>query len=152
MDLSFQEKSILGSLVITVIVFAYYFLEVFKVFTADTSYAAASLPPLLIGVVIAIVIIEAVYHSLIALRSRPEREDERDRLIEAKATRIAYYVLVTGCVLTIGHATISAYLYQDVPGRALAGPIITANFVLFFFIVAEIVGFAMQLYYYRRGV
>ena len=151
MDLSFQEKSIIGSLLITILLFGWYFLQVFEVLTGGSSESAAALPFILIGVIVAVVIIEVVYHVLIALASRPEDQDERDVLIEARATRISYFVLVAGCVTIIGHTILNTYFEQELTDRILVNPIMTANYILLSFILAEIVGFAMQLYYYRRG-
>ena len=152
MDLSFQEKSILGSLIITIGLFGFYFIEVFQAVTAENSSAMVSLPFVLVGVVIAVVAVEVVYHVLIALVSKPEDEDERDKLIEAKATRISYFVLAVGCLMAVGHSMISVFFEDSVTTRVVANPILTANLVILAFILAEVVGFAMQLYYYRRGV
>ena len=153
MDLSFREKSIAASLLLTLVLFAYYFSKVFKVLAADSSESVQNLPAVLIGVVVMMVVVEAVFHTVIAIAARGnDRDDERDRLIEAKATRIAYFVLVAGCVTTIGHATLSGLFPERVAPSVLANPIMTANLVLFSFILAEITGFTMQLVYYRRGV
>ena len=152
MDWSFQEKSICGSLVVTAGLFSYYFLKVFEVLASGTSSAVYGLPFVLIGVIIAMVVVEVVYHVLIALRSEPETEDERDRLIEARATRYSYFVLVAGCVTTVGHAMFAGFF--DAAGQAdlLHSPIMITNFIILSFVLAEVVGFAMQLYYYRRGI
>ena len=151
MDLSFQEKSILGSLVITLGLFGYYFFKVFEVFMYGTSETSLSLPFILIGVVAAVVAVEIVYHILIALASKPETEDERDKLIEAKATRISYFVLAAGCLTAVGHSMISVFAEDSALDRTIQNPIMTANLIILAFILAEVVGFAMQLYYYRRG-
>ena len=145
--MSFKEKSILGSLIITTGLFGYYFIVAFKVFMAGTSGAIEDLPLILIAVVIAVVVVEIAYHALISVISRPESEDERDRLIDAKATRIAYFVLVAGCLFAIGHTTLSVYVDDAVASN----PLSTANLVLLAFILAEVVGFAAQLWFYRRG-
>ena len=151
MDLSFQEKSILGSLIINVGLFGYYFFKVFEVFIYGTSEALLALPFILIGVVAAVVAVEIVYHVVIALASRPQDEDERDRLIEAKATRIAYFVLAAGCLTAVGHSLFAVFIGNSSIDRTIQNPIMTANLVVLSFILAEVVGFAMQLYYYRRG-
>ncbi|MGI9261566.1 MAG: hypothetical protein ACR2QR_06010, partial [Woeseiaceae bacterium] len=132
--------------------FGWYFIQVFKVLTSNSSEAAATLPMVLVGVVITLILIEIAYHVVIAVGSRPEDGDERDALIEAKATRIAYFVLAAGCVTTIGHTILNVYIEPDMADRLLVNPIMTANFILLSFILAEITGFAMQLYYYGRGV
>ena len=150
MDLSFKEKSIIGSLIATAIVFSYYFSQVFSVLRTDSLTDMSALPMTLIGVVVVMIIIEVAYQSLIALTSTPEKDDERDRLIEAKATRVAYFVLAAGCITAIGHATLVGYVGGA--GPAAGHPIMTANLVLFAFIAAEMTGFGMQLYFYRRGV
>lgn len=152
MDLSFQEKSIAGSLIITVVLFGWYFLQVFKVLAGDSSETSDVLPLVLIGVVVTLILVEIIYHVLIAVGSRPEDGDERDALIEAKATRIAYFVLAAGCITTIGHTILNASIEPDMADRVYVNPIMTANYILLSFILAEITGFAMQLYYYRRGV
>ena len=152
MDLSFQEKSILGSLIITVGLFGYYFIQVFEALMEGSSGSIVLLPFTLAWVVGVVIAVEIVYHILIATASTPEDEDERDQLIEAKATRISYFVLVAGCLFTMGHTIINVFVEDQVEDRVLNNPIMTANFILLSFILAEVVGFAMQLYYYRRGV
>ena len=151
MDLSFQEKSIAGSLVFTLLLFGYYFSKVFQAFTSDSSEPIMALPFVLIGVVVVLVAIETVYHIAIALRAKSIDEDERDKLIEMKATRISYFVLAAGAFTAIGQATLSVFFGDSVDARLVHNPIMTANIVLFSFILAEITGFALQLYYYRRG-
>ena len=155
MDMSFQEKSILGSLCITVSLFGLYFIKVFEVVTSGSSESLLSLPFALIGIVVAVVAVEIVYHVTIALISRRDAEaaaDERDKLIEAKATQISYYILAAGCVTTVGHMLIAGYLGSSFIGPAIEPIIVAANMLVFSFILAESVGFGMQLYYYRRGI
>ena len=151
MDLSFQEKSILGSLAITLGLFGYYFLFVFEALAAGSSADALSLPITLIGVVVAVVAVEIVYHILIGLQSSPADGDERDKLIEAKATRYSYFVLAAGSITTAGHSMFSVYFGDSAYAIMVQKPLMTANFIILWFILAEIVGFSMQLYYYRRG-
>jgi hypothetical protein len=81
-----------------------------------------------------------VAHIFLTLLYRPEKIDERDKLIELRATRIAYFILIFGVFLSIGSVLISTT------------PLITAHIVLFFFILAEVVKFITQLVYYRKGV
>lgn len=152
MDMSFQEKSIIGSLVITVGLFGGYFLKVFEAFTSRSSDAVAGLPGTLVGVVITVVIVEVVYQVAIAILGGEEDSDERDRLVDARATRISYYVLAAGCITTIGHMMFSAMVGEWLPEGVTQTPIFIANMLVFSFILAEIIGFSMKLFYYRRGV
>ena len=142
----------MGSLLITTALFGWYFLQVFEVLTGSFSGSATTLPFVLVGVIVAVVIIEVVYHVVIAVGKRPEDADERDVLIEAKATRIAYFVLAAGCISIDGHTILNAYLHAGDTNQPFVNAIMTANYILLAFILSEIVGFAMQLYYYRRGV
>ena len=153
MDLSFREKSIAGSLIITVGLFGYYFIKVFEVLVERSSERLQELPALLLGIVIAVVVVEIAYQAAIALNSgNADETDERDSLIAARSTRVAYFVLAAGSVTTIGHATLAGVFAERVGDTVMASPIMTANFVLVSFILAEITGFAMQLFYYRRGI
>lgn len=85
MNLSYQEKSIWGSLIATLLVYGGYF--------------GAGAKGSLIGTVILLVIIQIVCQIAIAIAARPEPKDERDRQIEAKAWRNGYVLLVTGTLV-----------------------------------------------------
>jgi hypothetical protein len=151
MDLTFREKSVLGSLIFTTVLFTYYFFEVFQVVTVGSSEALLDLPFLVVGVLIVLVIVETVYHAVVAVHGKPEELDERDKLIEARATKISYRVLLGGSFLAVGHLMLSNFVEHVGRQEILTTPIMTANLVLFSVILAEICGFALQLYYYRRG-
>ena len=150
MDISYQEKSILGSLVITVALFSYFFAAVVDALQGAAG-AVEELPFVLIGVVLAVIAVEAVYHIVIALLEKPADEDERDRLIDARATRISYFVMVAVNLTIVGHSLFWSVFGNGRADNAAQSPVIIASLVICSFIVAEIVGFAVQLYYYRRG-
>jgi len=140
--MSFKEKSILGSLIITIIVFGYYFLQVFKT-TGSTLFEVANGISFFIGAVVLMVLLEIILHIILAITNKNESNqsnDERDKLIDLKATRISYYILVFG-IFTVGVSMLFSF-----------DTLLLANTMLLFFIIAEIVGFSMQLYYYRRGL
>jgi hypothetical protein len=85
MNLSYQEKSIWGSMVATLAVYGVYF----------GSGARGGL----IGTIILLIIIQIVCQIAIAVVARPEPKDERDRTIERKAWRNGYVLLVTGTLV-----------------------------------------------------
>jgi hypothetical protein len=150
MDLSYQEESILGSLLAMVLVYGYYFARVLRD-TSQPEFDGGSLGRLVLAV-IAIIVIEIVYHIVLALESKPEPKDERDILIECKAYRNAYFLLATGAFLVIG-CVIIANLMRDVPPtRIIVTPFLTVNLVLFFMVLAELAKFLTQLFYHRRGL
>ncbi len=151
MDLSFQEKSILGSFIITICLFGAYFIDVFELVISENSTEILSLPGRLMGIVLAVVAVEIIYHIAIAIFAKDEGTDERDRLIAAKSTQIAYYILAVGCVTAVGHLFFST-LKEASSGISAETTILAANVIVFAFILAEVVGFGLQLFYYRRGV
>jgi hypothetical protein len=99
----------------------------------------------LIGVSIAaFILIEVIAHIVLWVRfpkdARTPR-DERERLIELKATRLAAYVYVLLTFVVISAAPIHG---ADGFGVGLG--------VLLGFVIAEIVNYAARIIYYRRGV
>ena len=140
MDLSYEEKSILGSLLAVAVVFGYYFASVLRDMNRP-DFNGASLPlGRLVLAVIVIVVIEIVYHILVALGSKPEPKDERDNLIACKAYRNAYFLLAAGIFFVM-----SAVMLE-------VKPFLTVNLVLFVMVAAELMKFLTQLFYYRRGL
>jgi hypothetical protein len=152
-DMSYQEKSILGSLAAIVVVYGYYFVSVLR--DGGGAGFGGRLVGRLMGTVILLVIIEIVYHITVAveslvLGSGVEPKDERDILIESKAYRNAYFSLASGVFLSIG-AIIWINLASDAPAITFT-PFATVNLVLFFMVIAEVVKYLTQLFYYRWGV
>jgi hypothetical protein len=81
------------------------------------------------------VIIQIVAQIAIAVANRPEPKDERDRLIDAKAYRAGYLLLVTGTILCM---------------NIVVSP--TVNALLMALVASEVGKSITQLYYYRRGI
>ena len=149
MDLSYQEKSTLGSLLAFVVVFGYYFATVLR--DLGRHQFAGGMVGRLVGAVIAIVAIEIVYHIVLALESKPEPKDERDVLIECKAYRNAYFLLAGGTFLVIVWVAMASPARDGAPATA-ATNFVTVNLVLFFMVLADMTKFLTQLFYYRRGL
>ena len=120
MNLSYQEKSIWASLIATLLVYGRYF---------------ASGSQGLVGTIVALTIIQIAAQTALALADRPQQKDERDRLIEAKAYRVGYFLLVTGAILCMN-------IVSRPPVKAL----------LMAVVAAETGKSLTQLVYYRRGV
>ena len=82
---------------------------------------------MLVGLIVAVVIIEVIYHVVIAVGSRQGDGEERDVLIEATATRIACFALAARCIGIVGHTLHKACLdagdtYQPGAGRQSGQP------------------------------
>jgi len=139
MNLSYREQSIWGSLAITLIVYGYYFATVFS--GAQPSQIDRTALARLIGAVFVIVVIEIAYHILIALKSKVEPKDERDILIETKAYRNAYLLLVADLFMLMGTVVVFGLT-----------PLLTVNLMLLSVVISEIVKYLTQLFFYRRGI
>ena len=139
MNLSYREQSIWGSLAITLIVYGYYFATVFS--GAQPSQIDRTALARLIGAVFVIVVIEIAYHILIVLKSKVEPKDERDILIETKAYRNAYLLLVADLFTLMGTVVVFGLT-----------PLLTVNLMLLSVVISEIVKYLTQLFFYRRGI
>ena len=89
------------------------------------------------------VLVEIIAHVIMRLRSprdakRPK--DERERLIELKSIAIAFYAYA---ILSIFGIFITLHMHANAIGIGFV--------VLTAFVLAEIVNYAMRIYYYRRG-
>ncbi len=146
-DLSYQEKSIIGSLLAMLIVYGYYFAAVLKqIGQGDLN---GGLIGRLMFTVIAIIVIEIVYHVVLAILQKPEAKDERDVQIEAKAYRNAYFMLATGAALVLTYFIVAAIAGDN--GRIMVTPFLIVNLMLLFMVVAELFRMVTQLLYYRKG-
>jgi hypothetical protein len=158
-DMSFKEKSIWGTLVAVIMVAVLYFWTVVRMLGAG-AVDLVTLGKLAVGLTIFFIIVEIVFHSVLALWSPREAEageDERDRLIELKGERIGGALLGTGVAFTIGHIALNALIGSAprVPPALTelvsSSHFVTANMLLFSLTVSEIGKYISQLVYYRRG-
>jgi len=142
MNLTYQEKSIWASLVITSGMFIYYFSRVLGVIQ-DPELTGSSLIMVFIGVITITILAQVVIQSVMAIIYRAEVEegsDERENLIRLKATNISHSILISG----VWFASVTFYL--------LPSAFMLMNLIIIFFIVSEIIGYVTQLIYYQRGV
>ena len=139
--MSFREKSAWISFVTILLVFGTYFWNVSRVLGGEVERRAAF--KVSVGLLVAFVLIEIVLHVAVAIQAPDEARaprDERERLIEMRATRVAFQVLVVGALAGVGlmHVTSSAW--------------VVGQHVLLAVVVAELVKFGGQILYFRRGV
>lgn len=103
--LSFRELSALGSALILSIVVALYLPDALALAESDGG-TAGPLLRIAIGAVVLIVILQIIVQgTLAAIRSQEasEPQDERDRLVNLKASRVAYHLLELGAVALLVH-------------------------------------------------
>lgn len=141
--MSFEEKSAWGSLIGLLLVSAWYFPKAMVVAVAATSSAPlAKISVIWIVVMIAILV---VYHGVIALWGYDT--DERDRLIELKAERVAGHVLSGSLLFVVG--VIMVKLFESVAGDVQ--PLLVTVWILAAMTLAEASKYIAQIAYYRVG-
>jgi hypothetical protein len=138
MEMSFREKSAWISLVLIVLVFGPYFWLVGRSFAGQTHVHGGTQ----FALILLFVVLEIVLHIAVAIQSPRDAEapsDERDNLIDLRATRVAFYVLFGGALISIFtlHFPVNVWTLSQ--------------FVLFSIVVAELVKFGSQIVFYRRG-
>ncbi len=142
LSMSFEEKSTWASLLIILLVFVGYFSQVFDGLVTAT-LDKAEITGLFIGAVVSVIVLEIALHVVIAIinvKDADQHMDERDRLFSIRAGNISGWVLGFG-VLMIASQT---FIYE-------LSPLWIANLLLFAVFISQVVSYALQLFYYRRG-
>ena len=142
MNMTFKEKSAWGSLAALALISYWFFPAAFT--AAGDASDPARLVGISIGCIVALIIIEAIYQSIIA-EAGGGTGDERDALINLKAERIASYVLGIALFTLVGH--IIAVEVFEVAETMTALTI--AVWILFTLTVSEFAKLASQIWYYR---
>jgi len=152
MNFSFREKGLIASLVITLLVFGNYFFQVFANLQVTPSEQNGFGD--LIGLVILVVILEAIIHAFLASQHSTEIEDERDKLIQRMSYRNSYWFLIIGIwVLLIQFLATGSGVWFDFNYLAIfTSAYGLAYLLLLLFVLAEVINFITQLYYYRKGI
>ena len=140
--MSFQEKSAWGSLIAIGLIAYWFFPAAFDV--AGSSNDPADLLILSIGCIVGLILIEVVYHSIVAAKGSAE-SDERDALINLWAERNSGWVLAIGLFWLVGHIVAAS----AVGAREPIGAMLIAVWILFTLTVSEFAKLASQIWYYR---
>ena len=96
-DLSFHEKSAIGTLIAIWLIGILYFHSAWEMWQAGQLHPASNFG-LATGLTVLLVIVLVAYHIVIAVTVKPEEEDERDRLVAWRAGNIGGLVLAFGVV------------------------------------------------------
>ena len=150
--MSYKENSIVVSLAAYLMIVAYYLLRIFGMLR-DGGLVANQLFRLwavviITGIVVTIagnILINIVISIVYAIRTGGKEydqfiEDERDKLIDLKGSKVAYITFSVGVLV----AMLTFAFGQP--------PLMMFSLIIFFSITAEIAGSLAQLYLYRRGV
>jgi hypothetical protein len=137
--MSFREKTAWISVILLVVLFGPYFGRVALAMAGKTHVHGGTQ----FAMVAVFVVLEIVLRLAIAIQSPRDARaprDEREDLIDMKATRAAFYVLLGGVLVAIFtlHFPVSVWMLSQ--------------FVLFSVVLAELVRFGGQIRMFRRGV
>ena len=149
--MSFQEKNITVSLVNFSLILGIYLIRVFQMIQGGSLNSTNVFR--LWGIVIALAILVTVFATILthivsniiqAIKTREEPviediADERDKLIDLRGTKITYFVSSIGVFLSM----LTFALGQP--------PLVMFTLLIFFGVVAQIIGDISRLYLYRRG-
>ena len=150
MDMSFREKSAWGILLSIVLVSVFYFPAALRIVAGASDGEVRVGPLITISVVgvIAIIVIQVVYHAFVASLSRDTDSDERDSLIDLKAERNGGLALGVGLFWLVGHIVAQSVL----KAYAVPTPMEIVVYILLALTASEVVKLMSQLWYYRIGV
>jgi hypothetical protein len=139
MNASFEEKSVWIQLISMVGVLGSYFVVAAHMLSRGVMVVAAFVPLFFVAVVLLVVVLVAG-HTVVAIASKPEGRDERDRLIGWRAERNSSWILSVGVLTAI-------------TGMVLAIPNVwIAHLLMFSMLLSEVARYVFQLVYYRRGM
>ena len=148
---SYRELGAWASLMVTCFVYVPYFSWVSQRFL-ENRLGAGDLLGVFLGAVITQVFFLVVIHVVLAIVLKDEPRDERDRIIEAKSSHLAYNILSISSVIAAVWIVIGGVGSASVPEfmRHLQ-PIFLSQVFLFLCILAETVKYLTQGICYRRG-
>jgi hypothetical protein len=139
-SLSYREKSLYASLAVELVVYGPYFFL----------HQRNSLNKVA-GMIIAIIVLQAILQAIIAAFTRNRITDERDRLIELRGYRAGYLTLASLMVLGLGMLWFHAALGHLPMENRMMG----LHFLSVFFgmlVIADITKTATQIAAYRRAL
>jgi hypothetical protein len=150
--MSFQEKNITVSLVNFSLILGFYLIRVFQMIQGGSFNSANVFRLWGIVIVLAIVvtifatilthILSAIIQAITTGEEDPkveDLEDERDKLIDLRGTKVTYFVSSVGVFLSM----LTFALGQP--------PLVMFTLLIFFGVVAQIIGDISRLFLYRRG-
>jgi hypothetical protein len=150
--MSYQERNITASFVSFTLILGFYLVRIFQMIQSGgfnlTNTVRLWVTVIILGIVVTIIgtILTHIGSGIIqAIKTREEPviediEDERDRLIDLRGTRVAYFMYSIGVFLSM-------------LAFAVGQPsLVMFSLLIFFGLVAQIIGDISRLVLYRRGV
>ncbi len=150
--MSFQEKNITVTLVSFTLILGIFLIRLFQMIQTESFNSTNVFRLWGIVIVLAIFftiiatilthIVSAIIQAIKTGQEDPEidnTEDERDKLIDLRGTKVTYFLSSIGVFLA---------MLTFVLGRP---PLVMFTLLIFFGVVAQIIGDISRLYLYRRG-
>jgi hypothetical protein len=145
-----KEKQIIVTLCTTVLILGLYSLHVYSKYIAVNpeiinsfkfwGKAFVILIPIAIVAQIIIHIIFAIINKMVTNEDMPTTDDERDKLIELKSTRISHWIFTIGFMLAMGSQAI------DMKPWVMFVTLISSGFL------SSMVSELARFYFYRKGI
>ncbi|ASP48800.1 hypothetical protein [Cognaticolwellia beringensis] len=151
--MSYKERSIWISLAITVYIWFNYFSTLYLSAQQET-LTTSIMQSALLTVVIMTILLEIFHHMVIAIidnKNANYDEDERDKKITLIGTKNAYYILNFTAIAAVVHLLFPFMNQRLETLLNLPNEYVIINIIIFGALIAEIVKFATQVFYYRRG-
>ncbi len=151
--MSFQEKNIAVSLANFTLILGFYSIRVFQMIRGG-SFNSTNVFRLW-GIIIALAVVVTIFATILthilsaiihAIKTGEEKpdiediEDERDKLIDLRGTKVTYFVSSIGGFLSM----LTFVLGQP--------PLVMFTLLIFSGVVAQVIGDVSRLYLYRRGL
>jgi len=141
MNFSYKEKTLIASVITTVIFFGSYLYIGFKNLNSwPTQFGE------LLALVVLFIVFEIIIKSVLKLGSKSSIEDERDKLIEITSYKYSYWAL---------SATIWFVIFQLLLNTPFSKSFNTPQglfySLLLFVILAELISYIAQLYHSLKG-
>jgi len=139
MNASFEEKSVWIQLISLLLGLGLYFVVAGSMLYNGVNVLVAFVAPF-VAAVLLIIAVNVAGHIAVAIASRPDGRDERDRLISWRAESNSSWILAVGILAAITCMFVSV------------GEVWVAHLLLLSLFIAEITKDIGQLVYYRRGI
>jgi hypothetical protein len=149
-DLSFNEKSALGTLIALIVLGSLYASTVVRLWSEDL----LGLPAVFglgVGFTILLVVILIGYHVLIAAFSKPAADDERDRVIAWRAGNIGGVVLGVTVMTIVLNIVIGGIIGRGFAYELAISPAKISIALIAAIWLATVVELALTLRFYRTG-
>ena len=151
--MSYKERSIWVSLAITLYIWFNYFSTLYWSIEQD-ALTISIMQSALLKVVIMTIVLEILHQIVIAMidnKNANYDEDERDKKITLLGTQNAYYILSFTIMAAVLHLLFPVMSQTLESVLSISNEYVIINIIILGVLVAEVVKFSTQIFYYRRG-